>query len=1122
MSPELQNLEAAIAALEAQRALLGDDVVDASIPALRAKIAALRAAAPAAGTEQALKQVSILFLDLVGSTALSQRLDPEEVGAVMDGALARATTVVTGHRGRVLQYAGDNLLAVFGADESHEDDAECAVLAGLALLALGHALAAEVEAAHRHRGFDLRVGIHTGGVLLGGGVDEGDSIRGIAVNIAARMEQTAPAGTLRISQDTYHQVRGVFDVEPQEPMAIKGVDAPVVSYFVTRAKPRAFRVERRGIEGVATRMIGRDAEFEILQDAFKRLVRPVAGVERVVVVAEPGVGKSRLLYEFRNWAEARPERYVVFQARSTPQTLGQPYGMLRDLLAWRFQIADGDAMDVARRKLEDGLAPLFAAGDEAEAVASTHLLGQLIGLDYHDSPHVRGIRDDGRQIRNRGFHAAAQVFRRIGGPEARPTIVYLEDLHWADDGSLDFFDYLVQVDRDVPMLIVALSRPTLFERREDLAATYVQRIDLHPLDRTGSRLLANELLKRLPEIPAALRELITGGADGNPFYMEELVRMLIDQRAIETGETWSVHAEKLLSLTVPPTLAGVLQARLDGLPPPERHALQLASVIGVHFWDAALAHVQDDAAEQLPALSQRDLVTAKERDAADDVREYAFHHQILHQVTYDTVLKRVKRDAHAKTAQWLAEQSGMRKKGLLGSAAEHFERAGDPASAAEFYARAAEHTASTFANEAALDYTARALALVADDALDLRWRLVANRERTLDLLGRRSEQMHDVETLLAVAERMDDDARRAEAAWRRCDIAARTGDYPTQRREAARALALAERLGLDDLTFRAIQRLATATAFTGDPAAGRALAEAGLKRAQDGGLLSAQMRLCNAITLCAERQSDLVAMLRNDTLGLSIARQIGDRRAEALMLSNVGAVCTTLGDHPQARRCLDEALKINRAIGNRALEGTNLNGLSELAWRAGDDALALTHAQAGIAIQNEVGSKIHLCDALRNLGNAELALGRYPQAIVAFEQSCENARAIDQRLQVLNALNGLMMVAIARDDAAEATAAASRLLAECGLDPATAIGEADHAGGNPFSGACEHAIRLNLHRVWSWTHDPRADAALDAAHRALQAQLDGISDPALREGFVGHIAEHREIMARSAARRSTR
>ncbi len=271
MPTERDQLLAGIAALEAQRALLGDAVVEVAVSGLRSQLAAVATAQPP--PEQTLKQVTIVFLDIVGSTQLGQHLDPEDIHAVVDGALARCTAIVEAHYGRVLQYAGDNLLAVFGADEVREDDPERALRAGLALLAEGRQIGDEVRGRHDHTGFDVRVGVHTGEVLLGGGVDAEASIRGSAVNIAARMEQTAPPGGLRISHDTYRHVRGVFDVELQPPMEVKGVDQPVVTYLVQRAKPRSFRVPTRGVEGVETPMVGRDRELRLLQQAFLAVVR---------------------------------------------------------------------------------------------------------------------------------------------------------------------------------------------------------------------------------------------------------------------------------------------------------------------------------------------------------------------------------------------------------------------------------------------------------------------------------------------------------------------------------------------------------------------------------------------------------------------------------------------------------------------------------------------------------------------------------------------------------------------------------------------------------------------------------------------------------------------------------
>ena len=451
-----------------------------------------------------------------------------------------------------------------------------------------------------------------------------------------------------------------------------------------------------------------------MQDAFKRLFvdRRLAAV---TVVADAGIGKSRLLYEFAAWSDARPESFFLFRGRATPQTQGQPFGLLRDIIAWRFQIADDDSIETARRKMEQGIVPLFLDDDGPDlAEGHAHLLGHLIGIEWRESRHVKGILDDPKQIRNRAFHAAAQLFRRIGRADGSPVVLQLEDLHWADNESLDFLAYLAEVDRDVPLLMLACCRPTLFERRASWCAERVhRRIDLQPLGKDMSRLLVSELLKKLPEVPAALRELVTGGAEGNPFYMEELVKMLIDQGAIETGEAWKVNAERLLLTRVPPTLTGVLQARLDGLPAPER----LTPAASQRHRPGVLGPGAGRARHEGPrhaagAGAPRARAAARRTRSNDDLREYAFKHQILHQVTYATVLKRTRRELHGKLARWLAAQTGLRANDFLGEAARHFELAGDAANAAEYHTRAAEHARTRLAHEAVLDHVQQALALL--------------------------------------------------------------------------------------------------------------------------------------------------------------------------------------------------------------------------------------------------------------------------------------------------------------------------------------------------------------------------------------------------------------------------
>lgn len=651
MNDTPEQIETTIAALEAQRALLGDAVVDSALAPLRRELVARRAG-PAVPPQQ-LKQVSVLFVDVVGSTAMGQRLEPEDIHAVMDGALERFTAVVRANRGRVLQYTGDGMLAAFGTEESHEDDVESAILAGLGIIEEAARQAPRVRREHGVPDFNVRAGINTGTVLLGGGVDAEGSIRGAVVNVAARMEQSAPAGGLRISHDAYRHVRGVFDVAEQPPISVKGVEVPVRSYLVLSARSRALRGSARGIDGVETHMIGRDRELATLCEAFDA-VAAGAALRAVTVVADAGLGKSRLLGEFQKVLQADHAECSVLLGRAQPRSALQPYELLHDLMYRHLNISDGDSAAAARAKLIDGLGPLFGADDEAPA----HLLGHLIGLDFSTSPHVAGLLNDAAQLRDRSFDAAARFLSRLAQRNHAPVIVLLDDLHWADDASLDLVRHLLTSHLDASLMMLMLTRPDLMERRIgwiDDATTQV-RLDLSPLGKVESEQLAEVLLQRIAQIPSSVRTLVTEAAEGNPFYMEEFVKMLIDDGVIaaEAGG-WRVRNDRLLAMHVPPTLTGVLQVRLDALTPRDKAALQQAAVVGHLFSDQTLAAIDPAAPQALPALLRKQMIVRRDVPAADGTHEYAFQHNLLHQVTYDSVLKGPKRSGHQRIgAYWSA------------------------------------------------------------------------------------------------------------------------------------------------------------------------------------------------------------------------------------------------------------------------------------------------------------------------------------------------------------------------------------------------------------------------------------------------------------------------------------
>ncbi|HEV3468897.1 MAG TPA: protein kinase, partial [Pyrinomonadaceae bacterium] len=367
-----------------------------------------------ATTEQR-KQVTALFADLSGLAALSAGRDAEELSELTKALLEVVDRVVTEHWGVVEKHLGDTVVALWGAREAHEDDPERAVRAALAIQqAAGEFVAAHAPARAAAAGQptpSVRAGVSTGLVLVGGDAGAGEfTATGEAVRLAARLQQTAPPGGILISHDTYRHVRGVFNVQPPEPLAFEGRAEPVEVYRVMSAKPRAFRVRTRGVEGVETRMVGRQGELRHLMDAMETASED-RELQIVTVFGDAGLGKSRLLYEFSNWQELFPEVWYVFNGRAGETTQGLPYALVRDVFSFRFQIQDSDSPRVAREKLEGGLVQMSGAQTPQEAEAArmrAHFIGQLIGFDFSESRHLSGVLDDARQLRDRAFRYAAE------------------------------------------------------------------------------------------------------------------------------------------------------------------------------------------------------------------------------------------------------------------------------------------------------------------------------------------------------------------------------------------------------------------------------------------------------------------------------------------------------------------------------------------------------------------------------------------------------------------------------------------------------------------------------------------------------------------------------------------
>jgi class 3 adenylate cyclase/tetratricopeptide (TPR) repeat protein len=932
--------------------------------------------APTAHTSEQLKQVTVLFADLSGLTPLFEALDPEEQGELMRALWNRVDSAVLDHGGAVDRHVGEQVMALWGARAAREDDPEQAVRAALAVgREVAEFVSRELHAELMEEGAQARVGVNTGAALLSAADARGGwTAAGGAVNVAQRLARGAPAGSVLVSHDTYRHIRGIFDVRELELPDRLGGGQPVRTYSVLRAKPRAFRLRTRGVEGVETRMVGRQAELTRLRDALETVTED-RELQAVTVIGEAGLGKSRLLYEFSNEVELLSRRVEVFQGRASQWTRGVPYALVRDVFAYRFQIQDSDEPEEARRKLEDGLVELFRAGGEVggeEARMRAHFVGHLTGLDFSESPHLAGILADAKQVRGRAFHYAAQLF--AGLARVRPTVLYLEDLHWADDGSLDFVDHLTRACAEAPLLVLCFARPDLLERRpawgEGLACH--TRLHLHPLTRRESRQLVEEILRHAQSIPHALRELVVSAAEGNPFYVEELIKMLIDQRVILPGAgQWRVDASRLVEVRVPPTLTGVLQARLDGLSPWEKTVLQRASVIGREFWDEALEHFSREAAGRgsaeadtrgaLDVLRRKELVYRRESSAFVGAGEYIFKHAILRSVTYESVLKRDRRRLHAEAARWLVARSGGRADEYAGVIAEHFELARETTEAARWYGRAGAQARASYAPEAAIGFYRKALGFVVGASNVSAPGAVG--EAVVGWYGGLGE-------VLTMQARYDEAVEVYELMR---EAARARGDLVAQARAWNGLTAVQE--------YRGDNRAALESARQAEQLAREAGAAAGAE--------SELALALNRQGLASHRLGDAAAVeeLGGRVLALSQRMKEGARHARANGLKLIGVAHEVQGRFAEADECFAQSLALLREVGDRRNIGYMLNNLGVIAHLRADYEQAVARYSEALSIFREIGERTWELPTLGNLAGAQVGLGRYGEAEANLRQA---------------------------------------------------------------------------------------------------------------------------------------
>jgi len=599
----------------------------------------------------------VLFADLAGSTALGERLDPEDVRQIQGELFEFMNAEVVLHGGMTEKFVGDAALAIFGVPVAHEDDPERAVRAALAIRDAFPAFAARVAEAH---GLDvgLRVGVNTGEVVAGReAAARGEHVvSGDAVNVAARLQQHAEVGEVLVGART--KAASQLGIRYHGPRALraKGKEAELEAWTAMSALDHP---TRRGVEGLSAPMIGRDEELAILT-ALAQRVQSDRAPQLVTLFGQAGVGKSRLLAEF----VGRLNGVRVLEGRCLSYGDGITYWPLAEVAKSHAGILETDSATVATEKLHasiEALLPGDAASQVIEATAWT------IGLSLPG--HEAGAFDSSA-VRHRLADSWSRYLAALG--RERFTVVVVEDAHWASEPLLDLLETLGDTLADAPVILFCPARPELLETRPTWGAgkQNATALNLMPLSRDESRQLVGELLEA-DRIPDDVRQQILERAEGNPFYLEEILRMLVDGGVLERRNGSWTATDRLATVPIPDSVHGVIAARLDLLEPASRDAVRHCSVMGRDFWPAAVG-VDEKAVE---ALGRRGLVSERRTSTAAGLREFTFKHAVTRDVAYQSLPRHQRRRLHRRVAEWIREVSPDRGAETAELAAYHFAEA---------------------------------------------------------------------------------------------------------------------------------------------------------------------------------------------------------------------------------------------------------------------------------------------------------------------------------------------------------------------------------------------------------------------------------------------------------------
>ena len=1016
-----QELEQAIAVLESHRDILEIDVVDTAVAALRDRLLTLNTEIP-----HDLQQNSVvLTADLSGFTAMSELMDAEEVRDTINAVWQKLDTVVTAWGGQIDQHIGDGVNALFPVSSDLANAAERATLAALDMqleLELFYqdktrqGATSPLKSTRSEFNLRMRIGIHTGPVIFG---KVGSSIQytavGDTVSIANQLEQAAPIGGILISEAVFNHIQHNFVTKPAASLLLDDVNRHMPVYVVHNPKRFIFQDVDREVLPHETRFIGRNESLERLQFGLETTVES-SSAQVMAIIAEAGVGKSRLRMEFEKLLALQPVPIRLFKGGAKRRTTHAPYGAIRRLFENFFDIDQRSSPQAARAKLVDGICSILA-DDDVHARERAHFMGHLLGFDFADSAYLKNFKHGPRRIREYAFQDVALFFTAVTA-EA-PVVLLLENMDAADEGSIALLDYLAQACAERPLFIICLARPTLLTQwpacqlyLSNQAQTHTQ-LNLSPLTSIDSRHLIASQLQNIPRPPIRLIDLLAEAAAGNPFLISELIESLSMIGAIIKGsKQWRVQLGHLNELRGQLTLAWLLQKQLQQLLPLEQAILQKAAVIGESFGDTAVTDLvcADDSLisrqqvrATLRSLEQQGLIKPRITTSLPNSREYNFRHEPLRKAAYAATPETQRQNAHAQFADWLGTYHNPLPPEMLVVIASHLEQANNKIEAANWYGRAADHARKNFLPETAIHYYQQALNLLPTAAAHISQRLQLSNGlgATLRQQGR-FDQAIDVFTEIRAIALEIGDKNAAARAFRSLFI---IQNFQGAHLEALAAAEQAEQVARAN---NAPAELAAALAakgwaytYLGDL---RQALTCGKQALAVSAKIAAQRETAYGQALIGIigrilRQHDQAQSAANKALALF--REIGDRVWEGLMLRNLGSIAFSQNDYDTAAKQWEQSLRLFQNIDDGFGAMLCLRDMGQLAQAQNDFATAETQLEKALIWAEKSGNAPFRITAAADLGRLHLAQLSHAETVEAQGEHLRQARLWLERGQQL-------------------------------------------------------------------------------------------------------------------------